>query len=484
MSCERRRGGRGRKEGGLRGFLLVFSFERPRGCCEGGKKTKNQPKRKTRKIQLHSGVGNIYEFKDGEEGADGAAAGADGEALRALIGSNWIDPPKRERKRVATYNESDYYRQAMKLGGGGGGGPRASAAPRLPKMPALQDFQFYDVKRITALYEKEAAYETHRHSLAEKERSARAQGASEEVVQAQIAPGPDDPQPLSEEETAEREALLASGFANWNRRDFGAFIRACEKVSWRSDGDGGRAESAFSFIEKEGKRKRKLNLSPSFPRFSHSNSNKKTKTLQYGRDDPVRIASEIEGKTEAEVAAYLDVFRHRYTELNEHERLLRNIQRGEERLARHAEVAGLIRAKLAQYKNPWSELRLSYGEWRRSFFFLFFFFFFEREREREREKENTHLFLFPLPPPPPPPYPLNHHHTTTTPPPPPQPQQAPTRARPTPRRRTASSSARSRSSATAAGRSSRRTRAPRTASASTGTSSRARRRSWRGGATR
>ena len=300
MSCERRRGGRGRKEGGLRGFLLVFSFERPRGCCEGGKKTKNQPKRKTRKIQLHSGVGNIYEFKDGEEGADGAAAGADGEALRALIGSNWIDPPKRERKRVATYNESDYYRQAMKLGGGGGGGPRASAAPRLPKMPALQDFQFYDVKRITALYEKEAAYETHRHSLAEKERSARAQGASEEVVQAQIAPGPDDPQPLSEEETAEREALLASGFANWNRRDFGAFIRACEKVSWRSDGDGGRAESAFSFIEKEGKRKRKLNLSPSFPRFSHSNSNKKTKTLQYGRDDPVRIASEIEGKTEAE----------------------------------------------------------------------------------------------------------------------------------------------------------------------------------------
>ena len=179
----------------------------------------------------------MYEYKDGEEGGDGAGgAGADGEALRSLIGHNWIDPPKRERKRVATYNESDYYRQAMKLGGGGGGGgsggggPRASAAPRLPKMPALQDFQFYDVKRITALYEKEAAYESHRHAMAEKERSARAQGASEDVVQAQIAPGPDDPQPLSEEEIAEREALLASGFSNWNRRDFAAFLRACEKV--------------------------------------------------------------------------------------------------------------------------------------------------------------------------------------------------------------------------------------------------------------
>ena len=100
-------------------------------------------------------------------------------------------------------------------------------------MPQLQDFQFYDVPRITALYEKEANFEAHKHSLAEKARSARAQGASEEVVQAQIAPGPDDPQPLSEEEVAEREALLSSGFANWNRRDFGAFIRACEKVRRR-----------------------------------------------------------------------------------------------------------------------------------------------------------------------------------------------------------------------------------------------------------
>jgi SWI/SNF-related matrix-associated actin-dependent regulator of chromatin subfamily A member 5 len=221
-------------------FFFVFSgrvFFHPEKLDE---KLTNSPEKKKKLPETtkfrgqRSGFNNIYEYKDGEEGGDGGqGAGADGEALRALIGHNWIDPPKRERKRVATYNESDYYRQAMKLGGGGGGGgPRASAAPRLPKMPALQDFQFYDVKRITALYEKEAAHETHKHSLAEKERSARAQGASEEVVQAQIAPGPDDPQPLSEAETAEREALLASGFANWNRRDFAAFIRACEKVKF------------------------------------------------------------------------------------------------------------------------------------------------------------------------------------------------------------------------------------------------------------
>lgn len=56
------------------------------------------------------------------------------------------------------------------------------------------------------------------------------QGASEDVVQAQLAPAPDDPHPLSEEEMAEKEKLLQDGFTNWNRRDFNAFTRACEKV--------------------------------------------------------------------------------------------------------------------------------------------------------------------------------------------------------------------------------------------------------------
>ncbi len=56
------------------------------------------------------------------------------------------------------------------------------------------------------------------------------QGASEDVVQAQIASAPDDPQPLSEEEIEEKEQLLSEGFSNWNRRDFNAFVRACEKV--------------------------------------------------------------------------------------------------------------------------------------------------------------------------------------------------------------------------------------------------------------
>jgi hypothetical protein len=49
-------------------------------------------------------------------------------------------------------------------------------------------------------------------------------------VQAQVAPSPDDPQPLIEEEIEEKEQLLSEGYSNWNRRDFNSFVRACEKV--------------------------------------------------------------------------------------------------------------------------------------------------------------------------------------------------------------------------------------------------------------
>jgi len=51
-----------------------------------------------------------------------------------------------------------------------------------------------------------------------------------EDAEAEPAPGPDDPQPLSEEEEQEKAALMEGGFKEWSRRDFSAFVRACEKV--------------------------------------------------------------------------------------------------------------------------------------------------------------------------------------------------------------------------------------------------------------
>lgn len=85
-------------------------------------------------------------------------------------GANWVDPPKRERKRVVNYAENEYYRQAMKVTGGARAG-----GPRLPKMPQLQDFQFFNVPRLMELYEKENAFEVFKHSQGQKEAALRSQ---------------------------------------------------------------------------------------------------------------------------------------------------------------------------------------------------------------------------------------------------------------------------------------------------------------------
>ena len=218
----------------------------------------------------------------GNEGARGAEGGRQGSAAGHWVpsalfvysappprpprpprppGANWIDPPKRERKRVASYAESEFYRISLAKREYG---PRASG-PKLPRMPALQDFQFFDIPRITQLYEKENAHETHKHVLAQvcgwglwvyvcvcggggtpgcvgwwgaragcwlasscqgpikrlrhthslaapsppplplghvlqKEAALRQQGGSDEAIAAEMQPKEDDPQPLTEEE--------------------------------------------------------------------------------------------------------------------------------------------------------------------------------------------------------------------------------------------------------------------------------------------
>ena len=56
------------------------------------------------------------------------------------------------------YAENDYFRNALSKGA-----PRGSG-PRMPKMPQLQDFQFFDSGRITELNAKQYAYEVYLHN--------------------------------------------------------------------------------------------------------------------------------------------------------------------------------------------------------------------------------------------------------------------------------------------------------------------------------
>ncbi|XP_039058883.1 ISWI chromatin-remodeling complex ATPase CHR11-like isoform X1 [Hibiscus syriacus] len=212
--------------------------------------------------------------------------------FKKIATENWIEPPKRERKR--NYSESEYFKQTMRQGA-----PAKPKEPRIPRMPQLHDFQFFNTQRLNELYEKEVRYLMQTHQKNQ---------VKDTIDEAEPEAGGD---PLTAEELEEKEQLLEEGFSSWSRRDFNTFIRACEK---------------------------------------------------YGRNDIKSIASEMEGKTEEEVQRYAKVFKERYKELNDYDRIIKNIERGEARITRKDEIMKAIGKKLDRYKNPWLEMKIQYGQ--------------------------------------------------------------------------------------------------------------------------
>merc|ERR1711977_543604 len=107
------------------------------------------------KFTLDGGM-SVYDYED-EKGGEfsGIPEGVD---LKSYVAANWIGPGTRERKKVK-YNEKEYYRDKMT------GGPRQSKGPRLPKIPVMHDFQFFDTVRLTQLFEKESLYEQYKHQV-------------------------------------------------------------------------------------------------------------------------------------------------------------------------------------------------------------------------------------------------------------------------------------------------------------------------------
>ncbi|XP_050216633.1 ISWI chromatin-remodeling complex ATPase CHR11 [Mercurialis annua] len=212
--------------------------------------------------------------------------------FKKIVSDNWIEPPKRERKR--NYSESEYFKQTMRQGG-----PAKPKEPRIPRMPQLHDFQFFNTQRLSELYEKEVRYLMQNHQ----------KNQLKDTIE--VDEPEESGEPLTAEELEEKERLLEEGFSSWSRRDFNSFIRACEK---------------------------------------------------YGRNDIKSIASEMEGKTEQEVERYAKSFKERYKELNDYDRIIKNIERGEARISRKDEIMKAIGKKLDRYKNPWLELKIQYGQ--------------------------------------------------------------------------------------------------------------------------
>ena len=98
--------------------------------------------------------------------------------------------------------------------------PPRVAGPRLPRMPPLFDYQFFNVARLTEIYEKEANAITAAAARDAAAAAATAAGKGGGPNAAAAAAAAGEPQPLTEEEEAERERLLNEGFTQWSRRDF------------------------------------------------------------------------------------------------------------------------------------------------------------------------------------------------------------------------------------------------------------------------
>ncbi|XP_066141375.1 chromatin-remodeling complex ATPase chain Iswi [Euwallacea fornicatus] len=214
--------------------------------------------------------------------------------------SNWIEPPKRERK--ANYAVDAYFREALRVSE-----PKAPKAPRPPKQPIVQDFQFFP-PRLFELLDQEIYY--YRKTLGYKVPKNLELGPDAAKQQREEQRKIDDAESLSEEEQQEKEHLLTQGFTNWSKRDFNQFIKANEK---------------------------------------------------YGRDDIENIAKDVEAKTPEEVMEYSAVFWERCHELQDIERIMAQIERGEAKIQRRASIKQALDAKMARYRAPFHQLRLAYG---------------------------------------------------------------------------------------------------------------------------
>uniref|UniRef100_A0A182ILL8 Uncharacterized protein n=1 Tax=Anopheles atroparvus TaxID=41427 RepID=A0A182ILL8_ANOAO len=213
---------------------------------------------------------------------------------------SWIEPPKRERK--ANYAVDAYFKEALRVAE-----PKAPKAPRPPKQPIVQDFQFFP-PRLFELLDQEIYH--YRKTVNYKVPKNPDLGAEANKVQREEQRKIDEAEPLSDEELVEKESLLTQGFTNWTKRDFNQFIKANEK---------------------------------------------------YGRDDIENIAREVEGKSPDEVMEYSAVFWERCHELQDIERIMAQIERGEAKIQRRASIKRALDSKMARYRAPFHQLRIAYA---------------------------------------------------------------------------------------------------------------------------
>ena len=108
-----------------------------------------------------------------------------------------------KRQRKQNYNEDEYYREVLKVGGR----PVRTLLQKPFRLPRMSEHQFFDRKRIEELSDKEVKfYHRYYHSLQ-----------------------PPALRGLNEEEVAEMERLLEAGYEEWSFVDYQKFLKALRR---------------------------------------------------------------------------------------------------------------------------------------------------------------------------------------------------------------------------------------------------------------
>ncbi|KAI6229821.1 hypothetical protein M3Y99_01129900 [Aphelenchoides fujianensis] len=176
------------------------------------------------------------------------------------------------------------------------------------RLPQVHDFQFFP-RRLYELLDREV-YAYRKQLQYKAPLPTDLKGKEAEKAQREEQRKIDEAEPLNDEEVEERDELLADGFKEWSKREFQQFLKAAER---------------------------------------------------HGRADLEQIAAEIPTKTRDEVADYARVFWERLDELADHERILANIERGEQRIVRKKTTKRALDLKVSRYTAPFHQLQLHYG---------------------------------------------------------------------------------------------------------------------------
>ncbi|KAF5332495.1 hypothetical protein D9611_005470 [Ephemerocybe angulata] len=230
-----------------------------------------------------------------------------GGGQRKQLNFNLLSLSKRERK--SNYSVDNYFKDTLRAGTSKT--DKAPKVPRAPKQVTIQDFQFFD-PRLAELQEREIAVHKRLNGISATTREAQPDDTPEGLEEERLAAQKfiDEAEPLTEEEQALKEELVASGFPDWSRRDFQQFVKALEAYGWDEEMD--------------------------------------------------VYANEIGDKTPEEVELYYQTFRERWTELPEYARIDARIKEGEAKRSKRQNLEYLLKQKINSVRYPMQELELNY----------------------------------------------------------------------------------------------------------------------------